>query len=208
MARRFWMPLLVACSLAAGVVGMCAPASAAPRSGTAQIISAARAYVNYLAPRQVTSRYHVRVSTRSRYWAMVSLYSPVAGAGMVLLRESGGVWYPQTLGTGFTCGQAPPGVMRSFGGPCQPDSTFPPGTPVLDATTRFAVPCGDVTNEWGTFHVFIPFGPISCAAARSIESRSQTPGWWYYDWTKDGSKPWSDVWQRHDGMAVVAAILA
>jgi len=32
-------------------------------------------------------------------------------------------------------------------------------------------------------------------------------GWQYYDWTKGGSGPWSDVWYRNDKKVVVLAIL-
>jgi hypothetical protein len=32
-------------------------------------------------------------------------------------------------------------------------------------------------------------------------------GWTYYDWTKGGSGPWSDVWVRHDRKVVVLAIV-
>jgi hypothetical protein len=29
----------------------------------------------------------------------------------------------------------------------------------------------------------------------------------YFDWTKGGNGPWSDVWEREDTRAVIAAVL-
>ncbi len=91
-------------------------------------------------------------------------------------------------------------------------------TPALAAAPRMpdgtagAKRCGtDVTNRYGGhFRVFVTKGErrVSCRRARSIVRRGiDVRGWRYYDWTKGGNGPWSDVWQRHDRRAVVGAIL-
>jgi hypothetical protein len=43
--------------------------------------------------------------------------------------------------------------------------------------------------------------------ARFDFMRDRPRGWTYFDWTKGGNGPWSDVWERHDTKVVVAAVL-
>jgi hypothetical protein len=84
--------------------------------------------------------------------------------------------------------------------------------PRLPDTTKGSKRCDqDVRNRHGAhFRVFVTRGEkrVSCRRARSIVKLGiDVPGWRYWDWTKGGNGPWSDVWRRHDHRAIVAAIL-
>ena len=84
--------------------------------------------------------------------------------------------------------------------------------PTMPSSTKGAKRCGaDVRNRFGAhFRVFITKGErrITCRRARSVVKRSvNVPGWRYWDWTKGGNGPWSDVWRRHDHRVVVGAII-
>ena len=84
--------------------------------------------------------------------------------------------------------------------------------PKLPSSTKGAKRCGtDVRNRFGGhFRVFVTKGEkrVSCRRARKIVKQGvDVPGWRYFDWTKGGNGPWSDVWDRRDHRAVVAAIL-
>jgi hypothetical protein len=84
--------------------------------------------------------------------------------------------------------------------------------PAMPGGTKGSKPCGmDVRNRHGAhFGVYVTKGErrVSCRRARSIVKQGvDVPGWRYYDWTKGGDGPWSDVWQRRDGRAVVGAII-
>ena len=77
-------------------------------------------------------------------------------------------------------------------------------------STRGAKRCGaDVRNRVGAhFRVYVTKGRVTCRRARHIVKQGvDVPGWRYWDWTKGGNGPWSDVWRRRDHRAVVGAIL-
>ena len=84
--------------------------------------------------------------------------------------------------------------------------------PKLPSSTKNTKRCGTVNNGFADFRVFVTKGKkrISCKKARKVV---KTPGpmakkpWTYYDWTKGGNGPWSDVWQRRDRRVVIAAIV-
>jgi hypothetical protein len=85
--------------------------------------------------------------------------------------------------------------------------------PKMPSSTKGSKSCGrDVTNRYGGhFRVYITKGRrrISCRKARSVVRKGMdVKGWRYYDWTKGGNGPWSDVWRRHDHRAVIGAILS
>ena len=66
------------------------------------------------------------------------------------------------------------------------------------------------TREGSHFRVYVTEGRrlVSCRRARSIVRQGvNVHGWRYYDWTKGGNGPWSDVWRRRDHRAVVGAVL-
>jgi hypothetical protein len=69
----------------------------------------------------------------------------------------------------------------------------------------------DVQNRFGGhFRVFVTKGRnrILCRrAAQIVRAGIDVHGWRYFDWTKGGNGPWSDVWERRDGRVVIAAIL-
>ena len=49
---------------------------------------------------------------------------------------------------------------------------------------------------------------ISCKKARKVARAGVDPkGYQYFDWTKGGNGPWSDVWWRNDHKVVVAGII-
>jgi hypothetical protein len=84
--------------------------------------------------------------------------------------------------------------------------------PKMPSSTRGAKSCGqDVRNQYGGhFRVYITKGRrrVSCRKARSVVRKGMNAtGWQYWDWTKGGSGPWSDVWRRHDHRVVIGGIL-
>ena len=51
---------------------------------------------------------------------------------------------------------------------------------------------------------------ISCRTARRIAAHTpptDVPRYQYFDWTKGGNGPWSDVYYRHDHRVIVGAII-
>jgi hypothetical protein len=87
--------------------------------------------------------------------------------------------------------------------------------PKLPNSTRSAKKCGSAKSPLGqSYRVYVTKGKsrIGCRGARSViqhfEFMKHRPkGWTYFDWTKGGNGPWSDVWERHDEKVVVAAII-
>jgi hypothetical protein len=90
-----------------------------------------------------------------------------------------------------------------------PASAKPPKMPTSTKNTKR---CGIANNGFADFRVFVTKGKhrISCRKARrvvSVPGPSAKRPWTYYDWTKGGSPPWSDVWQRRDHKVVIGAIV-
>ena len=84
--------------------------------------------------------------------------------------------------------------------------------PKMPSSTKGTKRCSrDVRNRFGGhFRVYITKGAtrVSCRRADSIVRQGvNVPGWRYFDWTKGGNGPWSDVWDRHDHKAVIGAII-
>jgi hypothetical protein len=84
--------------------------------------------------------------------------------------------------------------------------------PKMPSSAKDAKNCGrDVRNRFGGhFRVYITKGErrVSCRRARAIVHQgTEVKGWRYFDWTKGGNGPWSDVWQRHDHRAVIGAVI-
>lgn len=88
--------------------------------------------------------------------------------------------------------------------------------PKLPSSSRSAKKCGVATakKSGASYRVYVTKGKsrITCRKARSVirdfDFGTQRPrGWTYFDWTKGGNGPWSDVWEREDTKAVVAAII-
>jgi len=87
--------------------------------------------------------------------------------------------------------------------------------PRLPNSTHKAKRCGTARSPIGqSYRVYVTKSQsrATCRGARSViqhfrffERRPR--GWTYFDWTKGGNGPWSDVWERHDEKVVVAAIL-
>lgn len=83
--------------------------------------------------------------------------------------------------------------------------------PTLPDSAAGIETCGSAQNLFGsTYDVYLvrPDRGFTCAEARAVvESGAEASGWTYWDWTKGGNGPWSDVWQRDDGEVVVAAVI-
>ena len=87
--------------------------------------------------------------------------------------------------------------------------------PKLPDSTHGAKKCGTAKSPLGqTYRVYITKGKsrATCRGARSVIEHfsffgHRPKGWTYFDWTKGGNGPWSDVWERHDEKVVVAAII-
>jgi hypothetical protein len=99
------------------------------------------------------------------------------------------------------------------GAGAQSDVQHPPKLP---NSTRSAKRCGTATaaKSGAKYRVYVTKGKsrMTCRAARSVVRRfdfgkRRPRGWTYFDWTKGGNGPWSDVWEREDTKVVVAAII-
>jgi hypothetical protein len=84
--------------------------------------------------------------------------------------------------------------------------------PKMPNSTSGAKKCGLASRYGGSFRVFITKGKsrLSCAKARKIVAHKPPTGvkhYEFFDWTKGGNGPWSDVYYRHDHRVVIGAIL-
>ena len=84
--------------------------------------------------------------------------------------------------------------------------------PTMPNSTKGAKKCGKASRFGATFKVFLTKGKqrISCKRARQIVRKKPLDPikhYQYFDWTKGGNGPWSDVWWRKDHKVVVAGIL-
>ena len=84
--------------------------------------------------------------------------------------------------------------------------------PKMPNSTKGAKKCRNASRYGSSFKVFITKGKsrISCTTARKIVAHKPPTGvakYQYFDWTKGGGGPWSDVYYRHDHKVVVGAIL-
>lgn len=84
--------------------------------------------------------------------------------------------------------------------------------PKLPNSTTGSKKCKNGSRFGGSFRVFIVKGKgrISCRRATQIVSHKPPTGvkhYQFFDWTKGGNGPWSDVYYRHDHRVVIGAIL-
>ena len=84
--------------------------------------------------------------------------------------------------------------------------------PTMPNTTKGAKKCGKASRFGATFKVFLTKGEnrISCKRARQIVRKKPLDPikhYQYFDWTKGGNEPWSDVYYRHDHKVVIGAIM-
>ena len=83
--------------------------------------------------------------------------------------------------------------------------------PKMPSSTKGTKKCGKASRFGSTFRVFLVKGKkrISCKRARSIVKKPpfDIKHWQYFDWTKGGSGPWSDVCYRHDRKVSIGAIM-
>jgi hypothetical protein len=85
--------------------------------------------------------------------------------------------------------------------------------PTMPNSTAGAKKCKKKASRYGaSFKVFVTKGKsrISCARARKIVSHKPLTNlkhYQYFDWTKGGNGPWSDVYYRHDHKVVIGAII-
>jgi hypothetical protein len=93
------------------------------------------------------------------------------------------------------------------GAPAYGQAQDPPKVP---NTVSKAKKCGRANNGFADFKVYLGKGRkrITCKRARAVVRKGiNAPNYQYFDWTKGGNGPWSDVWYRHDKKVVVLAIL-
>ena len=84
--------------------------------------------------------------------------------------------------------------------------------PTMPSSTKGAKKCKRASRYGATFKVFITKGKsrISCRKARKVVAHkppTDLPHYQYFDWTKGGNGPWSDVYYRHDHKVVIGAII-
>jgi hypothetical protein len=88
--------------------------------------------------------------------------------------------------------------------------------PKLPNTARSAKKCGVATakKSHASYRVYVTKGKslTTCRKARAVIRdfdflKDRPHGWTYFDWTKGGNGPWSDVWEREDTRVVIAAVL-
>lgn len=83
----------------------------------------------------------------------------------------------------------------------------PPKLPSSTAGTRS---CGESSRNGATFRVHVTKGSLSCRKARAVVRKSRPfdiKGWVYFDWTKGGNGPWTDVYATRSGKTVIGAIM-
>jgi hypothetical protein len=91
----------------------------------------------------------------------------------------------------------------------QGDALHPPKLP---GSTKGAKRCKTASRYGASFRVYVTKGKsrISCKRARRIVAHkppTEVRGWQYFDWTKGGNGPWSDVYNRNDRKVVIGAIM-
>ena len=84
--------------------------------------------------------------------------------------------------------------------------------PTMPNSTKGSKKCGKASRFGATFRVFLVKGKkrISCKRARKIVRKpplGEIKNWQYFDWTKGGNGPWSDVYYRHDRKVSIGAIM-
>jgi hypothetical protein len=83
--------------------------------------------------------------------------------------------------------------------------------PKMPNSTKGTKKCGKASRFGATFRVYLVKGKkrISCKRARTIVSKPpfDIANWQYFDWTKAGNGPWSDVYYRHDRKVSIGAIM-
>jgi hypothetical protein len=90
-----------------------------------------------------------------------------------------------------------------------------PAPPKLPTSTHGAKYCGKTSRYGYSYSFYITRGKhrVTCKRAkRLLRETNRASGrnpkhWVYFDWTKGGNGPWSDVWMRTDRKVVVAAII-
>ena len=164
----------------------------APRASTCRRPAAPPRRGSRAAPR--------RASSRARAIS-VSMSSTITGA--------------PSLACAATCAGIP--HRRSSPSPCSPRQRPPRATrrstrrrcPTRPRARRSA---GRRSRFGATFRVYLVKGKsrISCKKARSIVRKpplGRIKNWQYFDWTKGGNAPWSDVYYRHDRKVSIGAIM-
>ncbi len=84
--------------------------------------------------------------------------------------------------------------------------------PKMPNSTKGAKKCKNASRFGSSFRVFVVKGKgrLSCKKARKLVAKpplEPIKHYQYFDWTKGGNGPWSDVWYRHDKKVVVLAIV-
>lgn len=83
--------------------------------------------------------------------------------------------------------------------------------PKMPNSTKGAKKCKTAGRFGASFRVYITKGKgrISCKKARQIVAAPpfDLKHYQYFDWTKAGNGPWSDVYYRHDHKVVIGAIM-
>ena len=84
--------------------------------------------------------------------------------------------------------------------------------PKMPDSTKGSTRCKGAARYGASFRVYIVRGKsrISCRKARRIVAHkppTDVPRYQYFDWTKGGNGPWSDVYYRHDHRVIVGAII-
>jgi hypothetical protein len=84
--------------------------------------------------------------------------------------------------------------------------------PKMPNSTKGTKKCGKASRFGATFRVYLVKGKhrISCKRARKIVRKpplGDLGNWQYFDWTKGGNRPWSDVYYRHDRKVSIGAIM-
>ena len=84
--------------------------------------------------------------------------------------------------------------------------------PKMPNSTKGTKKCGTASRFGSSFRVHLVKGKsrISCKRARAIVSKpplGRIKGWQYFDWTKGGNGPWSDVYYRKDRKVSIGAIM-
>jgi hypothetical protein len=84
--------------------------------------------------------------------------------------------------------------------------------PTMPSTTKGSKKCKKASRYGYDFKVYIVKGKgrISCKRARQIVGHKppdRVKHYQFFDWTKGGNAPWTDVYYRHDHKVKIGAII-
>jgi hypothetical protein len=106
----------------------------------------------------------------------------------------------------YFCRQAAPGFLKATLHFCLPGGMYDNYPPLMPDAARFSIPCGTVQDKTGRrFRAYLVAGWSACTTPRQVIANVHSLFWRHYGW-RNQNGPWTDVWERADGLEFVGAI--